>query len=310
MLRRDEDRFEIAVEDAVVTNWNSLFAVLVVLRDGVLHGGHRQVVVGWLGYLGDLMRDLLHHAVDVLELGQGAPAVVHVLPVEAWSEPYGERFREVFIGMFLRVPTEDVTDEIAREGIGTVSVAIRTRVRAEHLAPVGAIVEAICVVERVAGLVPKIPHRFVGALDRRGVVLLDSCQPRVGKVERDPDQGRAVRAAPLIAQVDRRPKIESLGRQLLVQLIDKLFEQRSADLQTKVGDSLRQQRVPFAFPIGGCLFHGVESGKGRTLLATVVMRRLKAATEDYLPGAFSGAAIGRGLARSLTTCSQPQAAPL
>jgi hypothetical protein len=31
--------------------------------------------------------------------------------------------------------------------------------------------------------------------------------------------------------------------------------------------------VPFAFPIGGCLFHGVESGKGRTLLATSVAVR-------------------------------------
>src|SRR5258706_14133168 len=131
MLRRDEDRFEIAVEDALVTNWNSLFAVLVVLRDGVLHGGHRQIIVGWLGYFGNLVRDFLHHAVDVLEFGQSPPAVVHVLPVETRSEPPRERFRKVFIRVLLRIPAEDVTDKIAREWIGSVSVAIRTRVRSE-----------------------------------------------------------------------------------------------------------------------------------------------------------------------------------
>ena len=67
----------------------------------------------------------------------------------------------------------------------------------------------------------------------------------------DADQRRPVRTSPLIAQIDWRPKLEPLRRQLLIQLIDQLFEQRSADLETNVRDSLRQQRMPFAFPIRG-----------------------------------------------------------
>jgi len=157
-----------------------------------------------------------------------------------------------------------VADEIARERIGSVPVAIRTGIRAEDFAPIGSIIQAVRIVERMTRFVPQITHRFVGAFDRGGVVLLDLRQAGVSEIEGNPNEGSAIRAPPLVAQIDRWAKIESLCRQVLVQLVHEFFEQRSAYLQTNVGNALRQERVTFAFPVGGCLFHGAESGKQRT----------------------------------------------
>ena len=65
----------------------------------------------------------------------------------------------------------------------------------------------------------------------------------------------SVRTTPLVAQVNRRPEIETLCRELFVKLVDQLLEQRSADLQTNVRDALRQERVTLSFPIGSRVFH-------------------------------------------------------
>src|SRR6476661_1512817 len=104
-------------------------------------------------------------------------------------------------------------------------------------------------------LVPEIAHRFFGALDRRGVVLFDLRQARVSEIKRNPDQRGSVGTAPLVAQVDWRPELEPLRRQLFVELIDQSLQQRPADLQSDIGDSLRQKRMTLAFPIRGSFFH-------------------------------------------------------
>jgi len=106
--------------------------------------------------------------------------------------------------------------------------------------------------------------RLRGVLDRRGIILFDFREPGIGKVEGDPDQWRPVRASPLITQIDWRPEIEPLRGKLFVELPDELFEQRSAYLETNVRDTLRQERVTLAFPVGRCFFHVPDSGKLRT----------------------------------------------
>jgi hypothetical protein len=136
-----------------------------------------------------------------------------------------------------------------------------------YLSPVGPIVETIGIVERMPSLVSQIAHRFLGVLDRRGIILFDPREARVRQIEWNPDEGRSIGTPPLVAQIDRRPELETLCGDLLIELADQLLEQRSAYLQTNVGYTLRQKRVTLAFPVGSRLFHDEDSGKHRTLLA-------------------------------------------
>src|SRR4029079_17156305 len=72
---------------------------------------------------------------------------------------------------------------------------------------------------------------------------------------------RAVGAAPLVAEINGRAKLQALGGELFVKLANELFEQAAAYLQSNLGDALRQKRVPFAFPVGGSFFHGWRRGQ-------------------------------------------------
>src|SRR5205085_3770286 len=156
---------------------------------------------------------------------------------------------------------EDVANEVARERIGAVPISVRTRVRSEYFSPVRSIVKAISVVERVTCLVTQVPHRFFGAFDRGRVVLLDPGEPCVREVKRHAYQRRSVRTSPLVAQVNRRAKLETLCGELLVELCHQLFEQGPANLQSDVRDPLRQERMTLAFPVRGSLFHDGRKGQ-------------------------------------------------
>src|SRR5207237_2455546 len=99
------------------------------------------------------------------------------------------------------------------------------------------------------------------AFDGGGIVFFDFGKSGVGEIKRDANQGRSIRASPLIAEIDRRPKLERLRCELLVELIDQLLEQRSTNLQSDIGDPLRQERMTLAFPTGRSFFHSHQKGQ-------------------------------------------------
>ena len=70
-------------------------------------------------------------AIHVKQLLHRAPAVVSLTPVGARSQPDGEGFSEVFVGMLLRIPAFHVAHELTREGNGLVVVAIGPAERSE-----------------------------------------------------------------------------------------------------------------------------------------------------------------------------------
>ena len=259
-MHRHENRSQVAVEDARIPNGNS-FVVLIVLGHRVAHCRNGQILVRRLGDLWNLLGDRAHGPVHVLEFYQRAPALVRLPPIETGRQPNGKRLGEIFVGMFLRVPPQNVTHEIARERIRAVPLTVGTGIWPEHLSPFRSVVQAVSIVERVPRLVPQVPHRFLRAFDGGGIVFFDFGKSSVGEIKRDADQGRPIRTSPLIAEIDRRPKLERLRGELLVELVDQLLEQRSTNLQSDIGDPLRQERMTLAFPTGRSFFHSPQKGQ-------------------------------------------------
>ena len=63
----------------------------------------------------------------------------------------------------------------------------------------------------------------------------EALQFGIGEVERDPDDGLHVGAAPLIGEVAAGPEpVEPLGVQLLVELLDEAFKRRAFQLQAEL----------------------------------------------------------------------------
>ena len=111
--------------------------------------------------------------------------------------------------MFLGVgPAELVVDDVAHkvpaERVGPERVAVRPGERAEHLGPIGSLVEPVGVVEGVPGFVPQQHHGDLAGFDLTGLLLLDAGQPPVHQVERDADDRHLVRTAPTVGRVDLR----------------------------------------------------------------------------------------------------------
>src|SRR6188472_598880 len=67
-----------------------------------------------------LRGDLRHELVDILQLLQRRPGGVALAPVRARREPYGEGFREILVGMALRVPQPQMPHVAAAAWIGRV----------------------------------------------------------------------------------------------------------------------------------------------------------------------------------------------
>src|SRR4051812_49262402 len=130
--------------------------------------------------------------------------------------------------MLLRVPPENVAHMIARERVRAEPVAIWTRVRTENAMPVGAVVETVCVVERVAGFVAEKAHHVHLGLHLDRELLLDARQPLIREVKRNANDRGPVWASPLVAQVYGWVKMKAFRIQLSVQPIDVLLDERSA----------------------------------------------------------------------------------
>ena len=60
--------------------------------------------------------------------------------------------------------------------------------------------------------------------DTAGHFCLDALEPLVGEIERDADERRLVRAAPLVAEIDGRAKPDSLRLELAIQLGHESFD--------------------------------------------------------------------------------------
>ena len=88
--------------------------VRVVLGDRVSHRLHRQIVFGRRRHRRRLASRSRASRVDVLELFERRPAGVVASPIESGRQPHRERLGEIFVGMLLRVPAEDVPD-VSRE---------------------------------------------------------------------------------------------------------------------------------------------------------------------------------------------------
>src|SRR6185503_20778902 len=99
-----------------------------MLFDGVAHGRYRKIVFSRLNGCGRVVANIPHHAINVLEFFQSRPVGVSIPPIAVGREPYGERLSEVFVWMLLRVPAEDMANEVVRERVGAVAIAVRTRV--------------------------------------------------------------------------------------------------------------------------------------------------------------------------------------
>ena len=152
---------EVRVFEAVVRA-----LAIVVLAQRLLQAGQRRQLAAR-----DATRrpagELLHQLVHVLELLQGRPVGVALAPLRVRLQPDGERFREVLVGMTLRVPGVQVQDEALAVGLRRVVLGILCGRRPEQLQPLAPPVQRIGVVDGVARLV---------AEDARGTSR--GCRPR------------------------------------------------------------------------------------------------------------------------------------
>ena len=145
----------------------------------------------------------------------GRPAGVARRPVGARVEPDGERLREIFVGMALRVPVIEMLDEALAVRLRRVVLGIRRRRAAEQPAPRRPPAQVVRVVDRVAGFVAQDlqARRSIAAFDFEHLRQLELLQPRMREVEGDRDARDAVRREPLVRQPvvrpERRPRLTS-----------------------------------------------------------------------------------------------------
>ena len=120
--------------------------------------------------------------------------------------------------MALRVPVVEVLHEVLARRPHAVGAAVRRAVPPERLAPVGAAVQPVGVVERVRGLVPQQLHAQLvrGAFGLEHLVVLELRQPPVREVERHREAGRAFGREPVDRQVDVRAEDEAGAVQFVV----------------------------------------------------------------------------------------------
>ena len=143
--------------------------------------------------------------------------------------------------MLLRVPAGDVPHVAAAERHRPVEVAIAPVERTEALAPLRGREQAIGVVERVPGLVPQVHHDLARVLEIVHLAF-EAGELGIREVERDPDHGLAVGAAPLVGEIAHRMKRpESLAVELAVELLDEALDRRALDSQAELADPPAEQ---------------------------------------------------------------------
>src|SRR5918993_3369208 len=127
-----------------------------------------------------------HQPIHVLQLTQGRrPGRVTPPPARAGSEPYGERFGEVFRRVALCIPTGEMLYVTPAAGSRPVAAGIPARRRPEGGTPAGPPPQPEGVVDGVAGLMAQDAHEFfrVTALDLAASPLLQRPQARMQQIE-------------------------------------------------------------------------------------------------------------------------------
>src|SRR5262249_37338003 len=106
---------------------------------------------------------------------------------------------EILVRVTLGVPHAEMLDEVSARGVWPIVARISLRRRTEQLLPASAAMQLIGVLQHVSGFVPENAHalRHGPALHVDDLLSLQPPQARMGKIERDRDPRRVVRAEPL-----------------------------------------------------------------------------------------------------------------
>jgi len=132
--------------------------------------------------------------------------------------------------MFLCIPAFYVTDEIPGKSDGSIVVAITSAIRAKDRTPFRSLIEAISIVEGVAGLMAQVHHDLARVLE---VVhgFFQMGKPAVGQIERNANDRLAGRTSPLIGEIaPRRKPLEALAVQFPLELLHEALQRRSLQL--------------------------------------------------------------------------------
>src|SRR5690606_34837393 len=178
--------------------------------------------------------DLLHEAIDVLELLQCGPSGVAALPVAARFEPDGEGFGEVLVGMALRVPAAQVLHVPLARRVRAVGFRILRARAAEEPLPLTAAMQLVAVLDGVAALVAHDLHALVvrPALNLDELALLEPHEAGMQEIEGHGEAAHAAGREPLVAHPDVRLEADAARVELSVQLVDAV-----ADPGTVEGDA-------------------------------------------------------------------------
>ena len=133
--------------------------------------------------------DVAHQVVHVLQLPQRRPACVPSAPLGVGRQPHREGLGEVFRRVALGVPGLQMHHEAPAVGPRRVVLGVRFGRAAEQLLAPPAPMQAIRIVDGVAGLVaqdPEAPLRRA-ALDLEHLAFFELGQPRMGEIERQRD---------------------------------------------------------------------------------------------------------------------------
>src|SRR5215471_856294 len=152
-----KDVLQIGIQRQVAGRWLTGQHCLVKIFHRGLHFVHRDVFAS-ASPNGVSVAELLSDAIHVVELLQGGPALVSLAPTRTGSKPDSESFGEIFIRMLLGVPAFYMTNEIAGKSDGPVVVAITAAIGTKDRPPFRSLIEAVGIVERVAGLMAQVHH--------------------------------------------------------------------------------------------------------------------------------------------------------
>jgi hypothetical protein len=147
--------------------------------------------------------------------------------------------------MLLRIPPGHVANILPRERYGTVIIAIGAPKRTEEIAPLSRLVELVCVIECVSGLMTHVHHDLASVLQVVHIAL-ELCQVRVGQIERNAYDGLARGTSPFIGEITKRTKlVDALGFQFAIKLLNESFERRTLEFEPEFANGLGEYLLEF-----------------------------------------------------------------
>lgn len=199
--------------------------------------------------------DGAHEFIDIFEFLERFPAAITLAPIEAGSEPDGESFGEVFVGMRLGIPVVKMDDVGTAIGTGAVKFgSVVGRSFAEDLLPLFFPGELVGVGVGVGGFVADELHEPVGGapFDFENELEFELTEAFVDEVKGNENRGNADGDEPFVADVAGWMEGEILGAEFGVELLDEWLEFGAFDLEAELRNlALEQFVVAEIHPIGG-----------------------------------------------------------